>query len=210
MTVRTRRSDRRTAFWPWITPVAAVLVALLSVLAATTPAEPRSARIAAMIETRSLPVVRPDTPIPDDPGQVLYLQRSTNRNTVVYAARFDAAGMLDPREPIVVYWRRYEEQGQTRALTVVERQLAYGLRFRPGAEAGTFRVSFRAVPGMEMTLRQTAPFRAALHGTQGDRSVRLIYGHLEVIEGLIPRVTELRFFGQLPDGGYATIVLVPD
>mgnify|MGYP002621943449 FL=1 len=179
-------------------------------LFAATPAEPRSARVTSFTESRALPVTRPDTPVPDDPGQVLYLQRSTNRNTVVYAARFDAAGQLDPHEPVAVYWRRYEEQGQARGLNLLERQLAYGLRTRPGTEAGTYRVSFRAAPDLEMTLRQNAPFQAALYAAHADQSIRLRYGYIQAIDGLIPQVTELRFFGLLPGGRYATIVLVPD
>lgn len=208
--VSSRRLDQQTAL-PWRPQFLLVpLVALFGIVVATAPAEPRSARVAGYTESHSLPVMRPDTPVPADPGQVLYLQRSTNRNTVVYAARFDAAGRLDPREPIAVYWRRYEEQGQTRGLNALERRLAYGLRFRPGTEAGTFLVSFRAVPDLEMTLRQSAPFQAALYGTHAQHSIRLRYGHVEALDGLIPQVTEIRFFGLLNSGRYATIILESD
>lgn len=185
-------------------------LALLAMVLPATEASARDARIAAITETSAMPVMRADTPVPDDPGQVLYLQRSTNRNTVVYAARFDAEGRLDPQAPITAYWRRYEEQGQARALKMIERKLAYGLRAKPGPEAGSYSVSFRAVPGLQMTLRQSAPFEAALYATDGDRVLRLRYGYVEAIDGLIPEVVEVRIFGTLSNGRFATVVLVPD
>lgn len=185
-------------------------LALLAMVLPVTGAVARDARIAAITESSDMPVMRADTPVPDDPGQVLYLQRSTNRNTVVYAARFDAKGRLDPRGPITAYWRRYEEQGQARALKMIERELAYGLRAKPGSEAGSYSVSFRAVPGLKMTLRQSAPFEAALYATDGERVLRLRYGYIEAIDGLIPEVVEVRIFGTLSKGRFATVVLVPN
>lgn len=185
-------------------------LALLAMVLPVTGAVARDARIAAITESSDMPVMRADTPVPDDPGQVLYLQRSTNRNTVVYAARFDAKGRLDPRGPITAYWRRYEEQGQARALKMIERELAYGLRAKPGSEAGSYSVSFRAVPGLQMTLRQSAPFEAALYATDGERVLRLRYGYIEAIDGLIPEVVEVRIFGTLSKGRFATVVLVPN
>ena len=200
----TRVARLRIASLPGLAFVVLVLVF------ASASAQARDVRIVSITENPVMPVIRPDTPVPDDPGQVLYLQRSTNRNTVVYAANFDPAGMLDPRDPVGVYWRRYEEQGQTRALTLLERQIAYGVRARLGPEPGSFRVNFRAVPGLEMTLRQSAPFQAALYAVQGDVSLRLVYGHIEAIDGLIPQVVEVVFFGTLANGRHATVVLAPE
>lgn len=191
-------------------PLRALLIGVLTLTLCSPPAQARNARIVSVTETSSLPVIRPDTPVPNDAGQVLYLQRSTNRNTVVYVANFDAVGNLDSRNPISVYWRRYEEQGQTRALNLLERKVAYGLRIRPGADPDSYRVNFRAVEGLEMTLRQSAPFKAALYAARGDVSLRLIYGHIEVIDGLTPQVIKLQFFGKLPNRRHATVVLVPE
>lgn len=190
--------------------VRGLALVLLAMALPVTEAVARDARIAAITETSAMPVIRPDTPVPEDAGQVLYLQRSTNRNTVVYAARFDAEGRLDPQAPLTIYWRRYEEQGQARALKIVEREFAYGLRTKPAPEAGSYSVSFRAVPGLQMILRQNAPFEAALYATDGDRVLRLRYGYIEAIDGLIPEVVEVRIFGTLSNGRFATVVLVPD
>lgn len=203
-----RHGAKSRARWHWAGGVAGLGIVLL--LAALPPTAAHDARIVSITETATLPVMRPDTPVPDDPGQVLYLQRSTNRNTVVYAARFDGAGRLDPWAPVAVYWRRYEEVGQIRALKVMEREFAYGLRVRPGVDPGSYRISFRAVPGMEMTLRQDAPFAASLHGSDGTRDLRLRYGYVNAIDGLIPQVVEVRMFGTLSTGRHATVVLRPN
>ncbi len=159
--------------------------------------------------SQTLPVMRPDTPAPNDPGQVFYLQRSTNRNTIVYAARFDADGNLDPHNPLAVYWRRFEENGQIQALNFEQRNFAFGVRVRPGAQPGEFTVRSRATARAQATLRQTEPFRAELVGHLDGEEIRLKYAFVEAIDGLIPRVIEVRAFGRLESGAIATLITRP-
>jgi hypothetical protein len=174
-----------------------------------TGAAARNARVISVSTRRSLPVMRPDTPTPADRGQIFYFQLSSTRNTVVYAARFGSDGRLDARNPVVIYWRNYQGAGDTRSLNFPERALAYGLNISAGAAAGDFEISFRAVAGFPLVLRQIAPFEAAFIGRHQGLEMRLIYGYLTVIDGLIPRVPELRMFGQLPDGQYGEAVIEP-
>ena len=159
--------------------------------------------------SRALPVLRPDTPVPDDPGQVFYLQRSTNRNTIIYAAQFDADGNLDPRNPLSVYWRRFEEDGQAQALTFEQRTFAFGVRVRPAPQPGEFIVRSRAAPRAQATLRQTGPFRAELVMDMDGAPIRLTYAFLEAIEGLVPRVLEVRAFGRHENGAIANLIARP-
>mgnify|MGYP002622333454 CR=1 FL=1 len=167
-------------------------------------------RIASITLSPQLPVMRADTPVPQEPAQLLYIQRTLNRNTVIYAARFDAQGNLDARSPIDVYWRRYEEQGQIQPLTLEQRLLAYGVRVRPLPAPGEFDVRFRAMAEARITLRQTGRFQAELIGTVGNDSMRLIYAHINATDGLFPRVIEVHLTGRHPDGRYATVVIRPN
>lgn len=185
------------------------LLAVTLALAASA-ALARDARIVGVTQSSDLPVVRPDTPVPDDPGLVFYLQRSTNRNTVVYVANFDSEGRLDPDDPLSVYWRRFSESGQPRRLNLIERTLAYGVSVSAGGDPGSYRVAFRAVPDMGLTLSQSAPFQATLHAEHDGTRIDLIYGHVEAIDGLIPEVVEILFFGRAENGRFARIVLVPE
>ena len=70
-------------------------------------------------------------PIPKEKDMIFYIQKSFNTNTVVYAANFGDDGKLDPKEPVKVYWLRYQEQGQKRELKYVERKFGYGINSKP-------------------------------------------------------------------------------
>ncbi|MDV4146693.1 MULTISPECIES: DUF4833 domain-containing protein [Shimia] len=146
-------------------------------------------------ETKRLPVVQPKWPRPNDAGQVFYIQRSMNPNTVVYRARYDASGDLISSRPLDAYWRRYAEEGQTRRLKVVERLFAYGISARALRSGEGFAARFAALPKLAPELRQEAPFKSALWVRIQGREYRLIYGYLDLDEsGLIAKVVRLRLF----------------
>lgn len=184
------------------------LAVALSGLAAAPGAA--SERIVSITRANKPVVMRTDTPVPTEPAQLFYVQRSTNRNTVIYAARFDAQGRLDPSNPIAVYWRRYEEEGQIQELSAVQRLLAFGVSVRPLPTEGEFDVRFRAMAGAQVTLRQTGPFKAVMIGSYENERMQLIYGYVEARDdGLIPRVIEARVFGQDENGAFVDVLARP-
>jgi len=177
---------------------AARALAMALVLGSTAPAPPAAA---AEIESlgvsyaERLPRVRPDYPVPNDPGQAFYLQRSTNPNTIVYALRFDAQGDLDRRRPVHAYWRRFNNQGQAAPLKAIERRFAYGVAVRRQGP-GAFRVWLRPLPEIPIELRQTGPFEASVTVRIGGRPARPVYGYFQVDDsGLIPRIARLSLHG---------------
>ena len=70
-------------------------------------------------------------PIPTDKNMIFYIQKSYNQNTVVYTANIGEDGKLDPKKPVKVFWRRYQEQGQKRELKYFERTFGYGIHSKP-------------------------------------------------------------------------------
>jgi len=184
---------KRRAF---LTTAGAASTALLT----GTQAEAARLTSVRVLERRAMYRNRPDWPVPNDPHQVLYLQRSINRNTVVFALRFLPDGALDPARPVSVFWRRYEEGGGRLALRPLERNLAFGVDVGTRAEPGQFNVAVRSLPQMPMVLVQTAPGQAQLYGRIGGKSAQPIYAFAEVIDGLTPRVTGLWLHGPLPTG----------
>ncbi len=173
-------------------------------------ADAASGRIISITRPDTPAVMRTDTPVPAEPAQLFYVQRSKNRNTVIYAARFDAQGRLDRRNPIAVYWRRYEEEGQVQNLSLDQRLLAFGVRVRPLPTEGEFDVRFRVMAGARITLRQTGPFAAEMIGSYGNEEIRLVYGHVEARDdGLIPRVIEGRVFGHDANGDFVDVLIRP-
>ena len=155
----------------------------------------------------SLQLARPDFKRPNDGNQVFYIQRSSNANTVVYAALFDKAGNLKPRGPIHGYWRRFNTGNDIKKLSFTERNFAYGVKARTTDDPGVYDVRFAALPGLTAQLRQSAPGKAALWFDINGKQVKLIYAYLELDEGgLIPNVVALTFYGRdVATGRYMTL-----
>ena len=173
-----------------------LLVAGLFLCLFTTLGNAAQLKSVKIIETAQVPIVQPDWPIPRDPNQVFYLQRSTNKNTIVFTAIFDASGNLRPNKPAQVYWRRFNDNGERKPLKPFERALAFGMNVHATNIAGVFNVSLKPLPQMAMQLRQTAPGKAELLGTIGGRKVRAVYAYATVDEsGWIPKVTQITLHG---------------
>ncbi|MFB2118138.1 DUF4833 domain-containing protein [Parapedobacter sp. 2B3] len=68
-------------------------------------------------------------PVPNEPNQLFYLQRDPDANTVIYQLNMEE-GVVDPDEPVNVYWIRYAEGGLRKGLNYLQRTLAYGISHR--------------------------------------------------------------------------------
>ena len=58
---------------------------------------------------------------------LFYLQRTINRNTLIYEINYDVSGDLNAKEPIKVYWINFEDGGDKSDLTFVQKKFAYGI-----------------------------------------------------------------------------------
>ena len=157
-------------------------------------------------EVDSLPVIRPDFPVPDDPGMVFYLQRSTNSNTVVYAARFLDNGKLDPRQPVMAYWRRFNTTGERLPLKMIEDSFAFGVRARATDDPDVFTLHVVSYPERRAILRLVEPGRAELLLPVDGRRMRMRYAYVDVDEsGLVPSVREVVVTGHDVQTGRALV-----
>jgi len=67
-------------------------------------------------------------PIPAKTDKLLfYLQRSKNKNTIIYELNTLPDGTLNQEEPIHPYWLRYEEGGKKMELSYIQNKLAFGI-----------------------------------------------------------------------------------
>ena len=68
---------------------------------------------------------------PADKKMMFYLQRTPNKNTIVYELNYGSDGRLDSEEPIHVYWIRYTEPGNPKKeLNFIQRKFAYGVKVK--------------------------------------------------------------------------------
>jgi phosphatidylglycerophosphate synthase len=61
-------------------------------------------------------------------NKLFYLQRDPNTNTVIYALNVNSSGELDKDTPVLVYWLRYQENGEREELSYIQKKFAYGIQ----------------------------------------------------------------------------------
>ncbi len=136
-------------------------------------------------------------PTPKTKNLLFYIQRTHNKNTIVYDANFDKDGNLNPEKPVVAYWIRYEEQGQKMPLRSYEKWMAYGIKAKKLKNSPyDYRLYLSASSKVVLWLKQTAPFKAEV--------ITLIDGKISKLDrmfanldesGWIPKVNYGEFFG---------------
>jgi phosphatidylglycerophosphate synthase len=78
---------------------------------------------------------------PGNTNQLFYLQRTSNKNTIVYDLNIKN-GALDINDPVHVYWIRYSDQGQRQELSYIQRTFAYGIKSTALANNGGYVLHF--------------------------------------------------------------------
>jgi hypothetical protein len=68
---------------------------------------------------------------PQNENSLFYIQRSKNTNAIVYEANMKSEGVIDPNDPVKIFWIRYSEDSTTAPLTYVQQKFAYGLKAKP-------------------------------------------------------------------------------
>lgn len=145
----------------------------------------------------------PDYPAPEEPGQVFYLQRTGNANTVVYTANFDTGGRIDSADPVEIFWRRFAEDGRRKKLGFLERILAFGVRIWPDRKApGTYRAHLVSYPALKVRVDQPAPGAARALLDISGRPAQLDCIYIELLSStFIPEIGHIEIVGRALDGG---------
>jgi len=147
-------------------------------------------------ESNEIVHLRPEFKVPDEPGQLFYVQRSPNANSVVYAARLDAKGNFDSRNPVDAFWRKFNIDGSKKNLNFIERMMAYGVRVTAARQGQPVTFTIAALPERRLTLGWDAQHHPQATMTMGSRTVKLDYVYLQVEEGgLMPDVPSLDIVG---------------
>lgn len=67
-------------------------------------------------------------PVPtDSPHLLFYIQRTHNKNTIMYEVNYNADSTINEAEPVKVYWIRYSDRGERAPLSYIQRNYAYGI-----------------------------------------------------------------------------------
>jgi hypothetical protein len=139
-------------------------------------------------------------PVPSEPNQLFFLQRSMNANTIVYVANLNSDGRLDRRAPIEIFWRRYSDNGEKLPLSMVESQLAFGVNTkRIQGESAGFLVTMKAYAKRSALLR-VVDGKPRLEAKVAGQNARLISAYLHLDESdTLPRVLKVDLRGESLD-----------
>ena len=150
-----------------------------------------------VVELDAMPPPTASSIAPNDPNQLFYLQRSSNSNTIVYAANLTKPGQIDRNNPLDIFWRRYTEDGRREGLSFMQRTLAYGSS--PKAVVGhpdEFDASVVSLPELKFHIAINAEGNPEATVQMGGRLARLVSAYVKVDEsGLIPKLVFLDIYG---------------
>ncbi|PKP45391.1 MAG: DUF4833 domain-containing protein [Bacteroidetes bacterium HGW-Bacteroidetes-12] len=137
-------------------------------------------------------------PVPSDENMLFYIQKSYNTNTVVYAANIDTDGNLNKKEPILVFWRRYQEQGQKRELKMMERSFGYGVSVKPiKNRPNSYRFTLVSLKDMDfiITLDKKGNPQVATMINNKHAHIERVYVIAEHVS-LLPKIFSVEVFGK--------------
>jgi hypothetical protein len=132
---------------------------------------------------------------PHTKKSLFFIHRSPNPNTVIYDLNVSDKNIIDPENPVKVYWIRYGEKGQQRDLNYVERTFAYGVKSE-SIDSKKFRISFVAKKDkiFEATIDEKGQALAKM--TIAGKPAKLARVYVQVSEdGWWPKVAYVEFFG---------------
>ncbi len=145
-------------------------------------------------------------PIPPKTNKLLfYIQRNHNSNTIIYDAKYDKNGNLDVDEPIVVYWRRYDEQGQKMELRTIEKWYAYGVNWEKVKNKKLYKIELVADKERKFWLKQIAPYKSVI--ITEINKIPSILDHIYIFadnSGIWPTVKYIELFGKSIKTKYKT------
>jgi len=98
-----------------------------------------------------------DRIVPDDPNVMFYLHKNTNPNAIVYAIKLGTDGKIDPKEPMEVFWRRYQEDGRKMKLRWLEKTFAFDFKVKASTnKPNTYEFSLIALKNKKLFVTQNS------------------------------------------------------
>jgi len=62
-----------------------------------------------------------------NPKLGFYIEKNHNKNITFFDINFDENGLINPEEPLDIYWRLFAKKGERSEIKFIEKKLAFGL-----------------------------------------------------------------------------------
>lgn len=94
-----------------------------------------------------------DYPVPPHTtNRLFYIQHNESKNTFVYDAVFSTKGNFNEEDPVNIYRILYEQKGEKKPLTGIQKKLAYGLKIK-NKEKNVFLLTLVSYPSQQLILK---------------------------------------------------------
>lgn len=142
-------------------------------------------------------------PIPNGfKNMLFYVQRSINKNTIVYELNLNSRDEIDLIEPIKMFWVNYEKGNEIEPLNYIQKKYAYGLNFHViDAEKKSFYFNFVSYKKKNLYLInsvQDKKYHIFYYKENALVMVERIYVHIEGGSFWTPKVKYIQIFGRDP------------
>ncbi|MFN3851167.1 MAG: DUF4833 domain-containing protein [Spirosomataceae bacterium] len=136
---------------------------------------------------------------PHSANRLFYIQRSNNAHTVVYDANWLGGKTLHPEKPVNVYWIRYDEKVHTQNLSMIQRNLAYGVEAVANSkEKGSYDVRIVAFKkkSIKIKIAENGHAIATMLINGIESQLHKIFVQLEDNDSFCPKVKFIEIFGK--------------
>lgn len=113
------------------------------------------------------------------PNCLFFIERSTNKNIVIYESNFDEFGYLISEDPIKISWIMNEKNGEREKLSYIERKLAYGIKVIK-LKNNKHKIILTADKSRDFILEQIKPYQAKITSTINDTIIRVNSLYIEL------------------------------
>ncbi|MES2131632.1 MAG: DUF4833 domain-containing protein [Bacteroidota bacterium] len=101
---------------------------------------------------------------PANTNSLFYMQRTINRNTLIYEANYSTDGNINRKKPIKIYWIDYEDGEKISELTYAQNKFAYGVKaFEIEGTQPLFKINLVSYKKVDLYLKPKALGGYAIH-----------------------------------------------
>jgi len=98
---------------------------------------------------------------------LFHIERNKNANIVQYDAQLGPDGRLYAREPVIAYWIRYANEGETKELSWIQRKFAYGFNVKLDKENNRATIDMAADIGRSLLIKRSGEDYRAIGKVDG-------------------------------------------
>lgn len=151
-------------------------------------------------------------PKPHAKNLLFYIQHNRGKNTYIYQTNIDQSGKLDRSEPVKISRQLFDNKGEIKPLTTIQRKFAYGVDWNAKSD-NSYELTLVSYPEQRLYLRSTDDQKYVVETTLNGIKMkvhRLFIFQKEGTSGLNTKVDYILFFGTNQDGKQIQSKLIVD